>query len=165
MELCFFLSYVKILQRMYKQRVKKVKVKKSYFDPATGIPPKRKYDDKRIYNIEGEPLSVVVMHPHPNGCYPAVKLVVDVRRLMIVMRTSVVKQIAATFHLKALNRGPSFSFLQILEAKNMSVTYDSDEGRKKVMAGQNTLDLDTFNVNEAIVNQLVKARGDPTTTP
>jgi hypothetical protein len=129
------MSYVKILQQMYKQRIKKVKVKKSYFDPAAGVPPKRKYDDKRIYSIEGEPLSVVMMHPHPNGCYPAAKVVVDVRKLIIVMRTSVVKQISATFHLRALNRGDSFSFPQILQAKNMSVTYESNEGRKRVLVG------------------------------
>jgi hypothetical protein len=101
-----------------------------------------------------------MMHPHSNGCYPAAKLVVDLRKLIIGMRTSVVKQIAATFDLKVLNRGHNFSFVQILEAKNMSVTYDSDDGRKRVQVGENSLDFDTFNVNESIVNQLVKSKGE-----
>lgn len=99
---------------MYKQRIKKVKVKKSYFDPAAGIPPKIKYDDKRIYSIEGDPLSVMLMHPHAGGCFPIAKLVVSIRKLIIGMRTSVVKHIGSMFDLRVFNRGPNFQFLQIL---------------------------------------------------
>lgn len=156
MDLCFFMSYIKILQKLYKQRIKKVKVKKSYFDPAAGIKPKIKYDDKRMYSIEGEPVGVVVMHPHQDGCYPAAKLTLDFKRLLIGMRTSVVKHISAMFDMKLLNRGPNFSFAPILEARNMSITYDSDNGIKRVQVGENFIDLNTFNVNEAIVNEVMK---------
>lgn len=38
--------------------------------------------------------------------------------------------------------------------------YDSDDGRKQVRVGENILELDTFNINEAIVNQLAKAKDD-----
>jgi hypothetical protein len=50
-QLCCFANIVSKLQKLYKQRIKKVKVKKSYFDPAAGIPAKKKYNEKRILNI------------------------------------------------------------------------------------------------------------------
>jgi hypothetical protein len=117
------MSFVGIFQQINKQRIKKVKVKKSYFDPAAGVPPKRKYDDKRIYNIEGEPLNVVIMHQHQGNTYPAAKLVIDFRRLMIMMRASAVRQISTVFDLKLLNRSQNFNFLQILGARNMVLIY------------------------------------------
>lgn len=53
MDICFFLGFIQILQSMYKYRIKKAKTKKSFFDPATGIPAKKKYEDRRLYSIDG----------------------------------------------------------------------------------------------------------------
>lgn len=105
-------------------------------------------------------MSVVLLHQFQEQTYPAVKLLVDLRKLVILMMTSVVKQVSTIFDLKVFNCGDNFDFDRILDAKNMVLTFDSDEGRKKILILENVLNFDTYNVNESIINRLLHSRSE-----
>lgn len=71
------------------------------------------------------------------------------------MISSVVKNVSTVFNLTVLNRGLNLNLVEILHAKNMILSYDSESGDKKISIHDNTLTLNTYNVNDVIVNNML----------
>lgn len=76
------------------------------------------------------------------------------------MISSIVRSVSTVFNLKVLNRGHNLNLVEIVQAKNMILTYESDSGDKRVSIHDNTLTLNTYNVNEVIVSNLLESRAE-----